>query len=209
MEIKEATFVISSSKANQCPSPTLPEYAFIGRSNVGKSSLINMICNRKALAKTSSTPGKTQLINHFLINNNWFLVDLPGYGYAKVSKTLRSTFSKLIVDYLNIRENLGVLFVLIDSRLTPQAIDIQFINLIGDAEIPFAIVFTKSDKVSQAELNKNMKAFKDELHKTWEELPPVFITSSVKTKGKDELLNYIDELNKSFVPSITVQTPNN
>ncbi len=209
MEIKEATFVISSSKANQCPSPTLPEYAFIGRSNVGKSSLINMICNRKALAKTSSTPGKTQLINHFMINKSWFLVDLPGYGYAKVSKTLRSTFSKLIVDYLNIRENLGVLFVLIDSRLTPQAIDIQFINLIGDAEIPFAIVFTKSDKVSQAELNKNMKAFKDELHKTWEEIPPVFITSSVKTKGKDDLLNYIDDLNKSFVPSITVQTPNN
>lgn len=199
MEIKEATFVISSSKANQCPSPTLPEYAFIGRSNVGKSSLINMLCNRKALAKTSSTPGKTQLINHFLINKEWFLVDLPGYGYAKVSKTLRSTFSKLIVDYLNIRENLGVLFVLIDSRLTPQAIDVQFINLIGDAEIPFAIVFTKSDKVPQAELNKNVKAFKDEVLKTWEELPPVFITSSVKTKGKDDLLKYIDELNRSYI----------
>ena len=207
MEIKEATFVISSSKANQCPSPTLPEYAFIGRSNVGKSSLINMLCNRKALAKTSSTPGKTQLINHFLINKEWFLVDLPGYGYAKVSKTLRSTFSKLIVDYLNIRENLGVLFVLIDSRLTPQAIDIQFINLIGDAEIPFAIVFTKSDKVPQAELNKNVKLFKDEVLKTWDELPPVFITSSVKTKGKDDLLKYIDELNSSFIATVSTPTP--
>ncbi len=206
MEIKEATFVISSSKVNQCPEPTIPEYAFIGRSNVGKSSLINMLCNRKALAKTSSTPGKTQLVNHFLINKTWYLVDLPGYGYAKVSKTLRSVFSKLIIDYLNNRENLVSLFVLIDARLKPQAIDLEFINMIGDADIPFSIVFTKSDKISQAELHKNVNGFKAELLKTWVELPTCFISSSVKNKGRDEILGLVDTLNGTFqVPSVKLK----
>lgn len=202
MNIKEAAFFISSSKVSQCPAATIPEYAFIGRSNVGKSSLINMLCQRKAMAKTSSTPGKTQLINHFIIDNTWYLVDLPGYGYAKVSKTLRSTFSKLILDYLNKRDNLVTLFVLIDSRLKPQAIDIQFINMIGEADLPFAIIFTKTDKISQAELNKNVQVFKDELLKTWEELPVSFLSSSVKNKGRDEILDFIDKLNTTTDLSI-------
>ena len=158
MEIKEALFVVSSANVTQCPKSELPEYAFIGRSNVGKSSLINMLCQRKALAKTSSTPGKTQLINHFLINKDWHLVDLPGYGYAKVSKTLRATFSKLILDYLNKRENLVHLFVLIDSRLKPQAIDVQFVNMIGEAGLSFSVIFTKSDKINQSDLNSNYSA---------------------------------------------------
>lgn len=198
MVIKEATFVVSSSKVSQCPEPTIPEYAFIGRSNVGKSSLINMLCQRKALAKTSSTPGKTQLINHFIVDKVWYLVDLPGYGYAKVSKTLRSGFSKLILDYLNQRDNMVSLFVLIDARLTPQAIDVEFVNMIGEAGLTFAIIFTKADKIPHAELNKNVKQFKDELLKSWDELPDFFITSSVKGRGRDEILDYIDQFNKTF-----------
>ena len=198
MVIKEATFVVSSSKVSQCPEANIPEYAFIGRSNVGKSSLINMLCQRKALAKTSSTPGKTQLINHFIVDKIWYLVDLPGYGYAKVSKTIRSGFSKLILDYLNQRDSMVSLFVLIDARLTPQAIDVEFVNMIGEAGLTFAIIFTKADKIPHAELNKNVKRFKDELLKSWDELPDFFITSSVKGRGREEILDYIDQFNKTF-----------
>ena len=198
MEIKEALFVVSSANVTQCPKSELPEYAFIGRSNVGKSSLINMLCQRKALAKTSSTPGKTQLINHFLINKDWHLVDLPGYGYAKVSKTLRATFSKLILDYLNKRENLVHLFVLIDSRLKPQAIDVQFVNMIGEAGLSFSVIFTKSDKINQSDLNKNISLFKEEMSKSWDELPQFFVTSSAKSRGRDEVLSFVDQMNGEY-----------
>ena len=198
MEIKEALFVVSSANVTQCPKSELPEYAFIGRSNVGKSSLINMLCQRKALAKTSSTPGKTQLINHFLINKDWHLVDLPGYGYAKVSKTLRATFSKLILDYLNKRENLVHLFVLIDSRLKPQAIDVQFVNMIGEAGLSFSVIFTKSDKINQSDLNKNISLFKEEMSKSWDELPQFFVTSSAKSRRRDEVLSFVDQMNGEY-----------
>jgi ribosome biogenesis GTP-binding protein YsxC/EngB len=191
MTIKEATFVCSSSKTEQCPPSKLPEYAFIGRSNVGKSSLINMLTDRKYLAKVSSTPGKTRLINHFLINNMWHLVDLPGYGYAKASKTEKGIFSKIITDYITNRQEMTLLFVLIDSRHEPQKIDIDFMSFLGENGIPFAIIFTKVDKLSKDKLSANIKAYKESLLEFWEELPQIFSTSSEKKTGRDDVLDYI------------------
>ncbi len=199
MQIKTAEFVISNTDIKKCPDSNIPEYAFIGRSNVGKSSLINMMCNKKALAKVSGTPGKTQLINHFLINDSWHLVDLPGYGYAKISKTERKRFEKFIWQYILKREQLTALFVLIDSRLEPQKIDLEFFRKLGHKGVPFLIVFTKADKLSSSKLNKNITAYKKKLLTEWEELPKTFITSSEKGLGKDELLSYIDYVNKELV----------
>ena len=198
MQIKEAKFVKSSQKVYQCPKPTMPEYAFIGRSNVGKSSLINMLTGRKKLAKISGTPGKTQLINHFLINDNWYLVDLPGYGYAKVSKTLRKSFGKLIESYIFSRENLINLFVLIDSRIPLQKIDIEFMVTLGENHIPFSIVFTKTDKLKKTTYNKQISAIEEQLLVYWEKLPPTFHTSAVTGKGRNEILDYIEEINKQW-----------
>lgn len=198
MIIKNASFLISSSKAHQCPKLTKPEFAFIGRSNVGKSSLINMLCQRKSLAKTSSTPGKTQLINHFNIDDQWYLVDLPGYGYAKVSKVKRSGFSKLITNYLETRENMMCLFVLIDLRHKPQELDLKFMRTMGEAGIPFCIVFTKADKISPQEKKKNIENYNSTLLEEWEELPKTFITSSTKKEGREELLNYIEEISREW-----------
>lgn len=195
MVIKSATFVISNTEISKCPEPIKPEYAFIGRSNVGKSSLINMLTNNKKLAKTSGRPGKTQLINHFEINEAWYLVDLPGYGYAKTSKMNRFKWTKFIEEYLRTRENLMNTFVLIDSRLEPQKIDQEFMNWLGHNQIPFSMVFTKTDKLSSSALQKNMAKYKKEMLKYWEELPPVFITSSESKLGKENLLNYIDDVN--------------
>lgn len=194
MLIKTAEFVISNSNVSKCPETTLPEFAFIGRSNVGKSSLINMLTGRRALAMTSSTPGKTMLINHFCINDNWFLVDLPGYGYAKRGKQAMQKLSELISDYVLKREQLTNLFVLIDVRISPQKIDLEFIEWLGENGIPFSIVFTKADKVKPAELRRNVDNFLDTLSQTWEELPPHFITSSEKRTGRDELLGYIQHI---------------
>ena len=198
MEIKEATFVISNTEYTKCPTDQIPEYAFIGRSNVGKSSLINMLTNNKKLAKTSGRPGKTQLINHFLIDKEWFLVDLPGYGYAKVSKSQRSSFEKFISDYLTKREQLTTVFVLLDSRLEPQKIDLEFMNWCGEKEISFSMVFTKIDKLSSSQLQKNLAKYKKEMLKYWEELPPVFTTSAESNFGRENLLNYIDNINKAY-----------
>lgn len=195
MIIKTATFVKSSGKWQDCPEPNLPEYAFIGRSNVGKSSLINAMMNHKDLAKTSQTPGKTQLINHFLVNENWYLTDLPGYGYAKVSKSLRKDFEKLITNYILNRRNLVNLFVLVDSRHTPQKIDLEFIQWCGESGVPFSIVFTKSDKLKPSEVIKNFENYKMELHKTWEDLPELYVTSAEKKTGGDEILKFIDTTN--------------
>jgi GTP-binding protein len=192
MLIKTATFVVSNTEHKLCPSDGKPEFAFIGRSNVGKSSLINMLTGHKKLAKTSSTPGKTQLINHFEINEKWYLVDLPGYGYAKVSKTARNSFEKFISEYLLQRKTLINTFVLIDSRLEPQKIDLEFMNWCGEKEIPFSMVFTKIDKLSSTELQKNLAKYKKEMLKYWDELPPVFTTSSESKFGQEKLLNYID-----------------
>ena len=194
MEIKSATFAVSNQDYKKCPAPTLPEFAFIGRSNVGKSSLINSLCKQKKLAKTSSQPGKTQLINHFNINDIWYLVDLPGYGYARVSKKSRSIFGKMITDYIFNRTNLMLVFVLIDSRIPPQKIDIEFINELGVNQIPFALIFTKADKLTHNEVAKNTAAFKKALKQYWEELPPTFITSSETGQGREEVLNYINEI---------------
>lgn len=194
MEVKEAVFVMSNSTYKACPEGKVPEVAFIGRSNVGKSSLINMLCNNKKLAKTSSTPGKTQLINHFLIDNTWHLVDLPGYGYAKVSKTQRAVFEKMINNYLGNREQLLNTFVLVDARLKPQAIDMDFLNYLGENEIPFSIIFTKADKLKPQELKKNVQVFENEMFKFWEELPPMFISSAEKKTGKEDILSYIEEI---------------
>lgn len=199
MPIKTATFFISSQKISQCPKPSLPEYAFIGRSNVGKSSLINMLCDVKDLAKTSSTPGKTRLINHFLINSSWYLVDLPGYGYAKLSKSVKEKWQKMIEDFLNYRENLMSIFVLVDSRHEPQKIDLQFIEWLGNSQLPFSIVFTKTDKISPGQLAKNISIYKTELGKQWEELPPFFYTSAKDTMGKEEIIKYIEESLKLFI----------
>lgn len=193
MNIASAEFVLSSTDVAKCPSPDRPEFAFIGRSNVGKSSLINMLTQRKNLAKTSSTPGKTQTINHFLINERWYLVDLPGYGYASVSKTQKAGWPKMIESYLRDRENLYCTFVLIDSRLEPQKIDLEFINWLGRAGVALALVLTKTDKISQADLSKSKKTIETRLLKDWEELPPVFITSAEKSRGRDELLNFIEQ----------------
>ena len=198
MKIKSAEFVISNTDVYKCPEDNLPEYAFIGRSNVGKSSLINMLTNHKNLAKISGKPGKTQLINHFMINKNWFLVDLPGYGYAQVSKDKRRTFQKFIKDYFNKRRQLVCTFVLVDSRLEPQKIDLEFMEYLGENAIPFAIIFTKSDKLNQSTLPKNIAKYKSIMLETWEELPPYYITSSVNNEGKEEVLAYIDQINKSL-----------
>jgi len=196
MEIKSAEFVISNTDINKCPDNGLAEYAFIGRSNVGKSSLINMLTNKRGLAMTSSRPGKTLLVNHFIINNEWYLVDLPGYGYATAGKSMREKLKDIIENYILYREKLTCLFVLIDSRHEPQQIDIEFMEWLGENGIPFSIVFTKIDKLSKSKLNENLKAYQNKLFETWEELPPVFITSSEKGQGRAELLGYIEEINK-------------
>ena len=198
MQVKEAIVVKSSQNTDQCPKPLMPEYAFIGRSNVGKSSLINMLTGRKKLAKISGTPGKTQLINHFLINGNWYLVDLPGYGYAKVSKTLRKSFGKLIESYIFKRENLMNLFVLIDSRIPLQKIDLEFMTALGEHQIPFSIIYTKTDKLKKTTYDKQIAAIEEQLLEYWEELPPAFHTSAVTGKGRDEILNLIEEVNKKW-----------
>lgn len=197
MEIKNAKFIISSTDNEHCPSDHLPEIAFIGRSNVGKSSLINMLCQYDGLAKTSSKPGKTLLINHFKINDAWYLVDLPGYGYAQVSLQQRGKLHKMITDYVEHREQLYCLFVLVDSRLKPQQIDLDFMDFLGEAGVPFAIVMTKTDKISQSELNKNLKVFKAKMLETWEELPEIFLTSSEKKRGRDAMLDYIEQVLQS------------
>lgn len=194
MDIKEATFLKSSPSLQECPKTDRPEFAFIGRSNVGKSSLINMLCNRKKLAKTSSSPGKTQLINHFNINESWYLVDLPGYGFAKVSKKQREVFQKMIHNYIFNRENLLNTFVLVDIRIPAQKIDIEFLQSLGENGIPLSIVFTKADKLKSQALQKNLAVYKKELKKTWEELPPLFLTSAEKKMGQEEILTYIDSL---------------
>ena len=193
--IKTITFLQSEVDWRKAPPPTLPEYAFIGRSNVGKSSLINMLANHKSIAKTSSKPGKTQTINHFLVNNAWYLVDLPGYGYAKISKNMREKWVKMIRDYLVLRENLQVIFVLIDARLEPQKIDLEFIDSLGESQIPFALVFTKSDKLSVLRVSQNVEAFKQALLETWEELPPIFVSSAVTGQGRAEILDFIAATN--------------
>lgn len=198
MKITSSKFIISKPHWRDCPNPEIPEYAFIGRSNVGKSSLINTLCGNKGLAKTSSTPGKTQLINHFLINEAWYLCDLPGYGYAKVSKKSREEWGKMIKDYILNRENLMNTFVLVDSRIKPQQIDIDFMLFLGEKGIPFSVIFTKADKIRQRDLNSNIKIYEEELFKYWEELPPYFITSSEKKTGKEEVLNYIGSINPLF-----------
>jgi GTP-binding protein len=189
--IKNIQFLQSETDWRKAPPPSLPEYAFIGRSNVGKSSLINMLANHKGIAKTSSKPGKTQTINHFLVNNAWYLVDLPGYGYAKISKTMREKWVKMINDYLVLRENLQMIFVLIDARLEPQKIDLEFINSLGERQISFALIFTKSDKLSATKVSQNVEAFKQTMLETWEELPPLFVSSATTAKGREEILEYI------------------
>lgn len=198
MKIKNADFVISNTDVSKCPKDNLPEYAFIGRSNVGKSSLINMLTNHKSLAKTSGKPGKTQLINHFIINKSWFLVDLPGYGYASVSKDKRKTFQKFIKDYFNKRMQLACTFVLVDSRHAPQKIDLDFMEFLGTNGIAFCIIFTKADKLNKSSLPKNIAAYKKELLTYWEELPPYFISSSTDKTGRDEILDFIQNVNESL-----------
>ena len=198
MQVKTATFVISNTDHQKCPTDGRPEYAFIGRSNVGKSSLINMLTNNKNLAKTSGKPGKTQLINHFIINDDWYLVDLPGYGYAKTSKLNRVKWEQFIADYLCNRPSLTNVFVLIDARLEPQKIDLEFMNWCGEKGIPFSMVFTKIDKLSSSALQKNLAKYKKEMLKFWDELPPVFTTSSESGFGKEKVLNYIDFINKEL-----------
>jgi GTP-binding protein len=196
MLIKSAEFIISNTDFRKCPQDGKPEYAFIGRSNVGKSSLINMLTNRKGLAMTSSTPGKTLLINHFLINDAWYLVDLPGYGYARRGKEGREKIRALIEDYILGREEMSNLFVLIDSRHEPQQIDLEFMEWLGENGVPFGIVFTKADKLGSGRLQLNISSYKDKLLESWEELPPIFITSSEKGKGREELLDYIEKINR-------------
>ncbi len=198
MDIKKAQFSTSSPTVSKCPNDTKPEYAFIGRSNVGKSSLINMLCNHKGLAKTSATPGKTLLINHFIINNEWYLVDLPGYGYAQRSKTVQQKLRQMIESYILQREQLVNVFVLVDIRHDQQKIDREFIDWLGQSQVPFTIVFTKADKLGLNKAKDNAKKWMEALGDTWEQLPPYIITSSTKATGRDELLNYIEEINKSI-----------
>ncbi|MEN8139141.1 MAG: ribosome biogenesis GTP-binding protein YihA/YsxC [Bacteroidota bacterium] len=198
MKINTSSFVISNTELEKCPSENRLEYAFIGRSNVGKSSLINMLTNNKNLAKTSGKPGKTQLINHFLINDHWFLVDLPGYGYAKVSKVMRRDFGKMISNYIENRKNLINLFVLVDSRHEPQKLDVEFMEWLGEIGIPFSIVFTKADKLNKHKLATSLDFYKNELSKNWEELPKMFVTSAETKLGKEEILEYIGELNEEL-----------
>ena len=198
MEIKQAAFVVSNTQVAKCPTHKLPEYAFIGRSNVGKSSLINMLTNHKGLAKTSSKPGKTQLINHFLINKEWYLVDLPGYGYAKVSKQSKKTFQQFIIDYFKKRRELVSAFVLVDIRHEPQKIDLEFMQWLGENAIPFAIVFTKADKLTEKQIQEHVASYSEILLQQWEEMPPYFITSSENRLGKEDLLSYIETINQSL-----------
>jgi len=198
MDIKSAEFVISNTDYLKCPDSQLPEYAFIGRSNVGKSSLINMLCNRKDLAMTSSKPGKTLLINHFLINNNWHLVDLPGYGYATTGKKMREQLQSIIESYILQREQLTCLFLLIDCRHEPQKIDLEFMEWLGENDVPFSIVFTKLDKLSHVKGVESIRVYKEKLEEQWEELPPIFLTSSEKRLGRDEILGYIADINKGL-----------
>ena len=198
MKIHSAKFVISNTDVRQCPNDPYPEYAFIGRSNVGKSSLINMLTGHKNLAKTSGKPGKTQLINHFLINEDWYLVDLPGYGYAKVSKDKRKTFQRFIKDYFNKRMQLACSFVLIDARHEPQKIDLEFMEYLGENGIPFCIVFTKADKLSKTALEKNLAHYEKVMLESWEEMPTSFVTSSVSSAGKEKILSFIEQVNLSL-----------
>ncbi len=209
MKINKATFVISNTDLRKAPQDPLPEYAFIGRSNVGKSSLINMLTNHKKLAKTSGTPGKTQLINHFIINEDWFLVDLPGYGYAKTSKNSRRKFQKLITDYFEQRRNLVNAFVLVDSRHAPQKIDMEFMRWLGEHQIPFSIVFTKADKLSSNELAKNTQKYKLAMMAEWDSLPQTFVTSATSKMGQDEILNYIGRLNDTLRDDIIAMMKEN
>ena len=198
MEIKKAEFTLSAPMESMCPKDNKPEYAFIGRSNVGKSSLINMLTNNKKLAKTSSTPGKTLLINHFIINNEWYLVDLPGYGFAKRSKKEIAKLEQMINGYLLQRQQLVNVFLLVDVRLEPQKVDLDFIQFLGTSSVPFAIVFTKADKLSATKVRQNVEAYHKVLSETWEELPPMFITSAEKKQGRDEVLDYIEQINKNL-----------
>ena len=195
MKIKQAAYVISSPSVDKTPKPDKPEYAFIGRSNVGKSSLINMLSGRESLAKISSSPGKTKLINHYIINNEWYLVDLPGYGYAKISQGERKKWEKMIEDYLRKRESLVNVFVLIDSRHTPQKIDLEFVDQLGQWQIPFTLVFTKADKEKPGAVDRHVKAFLDAMRQTWQFLPQHFVTSATKKQGRDEILTFINEWN--------------
>ena len=198
MDIKKSEFVISSPTVGKCPADNKPEYAFIGRSNVGKSSLINMLCNHKGLAKTSATPGKTLLINHFIINNEWYLVDLPGYGFAKHSKTVQKKLEQMISSYILQRKQLVNVFVLIDVRHEQQKIDREFVDWLGESNVPFTIVFTKADKLTPGKAKQNAAQWLDRLKDRWETLPPYYITSSEKKQGREELLNYIEEINKTL-----------
>jgi len=199
MKINTAEFIISNSEVAKCPAERVPEYAFIGRSNVGKSSLINMLTGRNSLAKTSGRPGKTQLINHFKINENWFLVDLPGYGYARVSKSAKETFQKFITDYFEKREQMICAFVLIDIRHDAQKIDLEFMKYLGEAEVPFCIIFTKADKISKGKQQQHVAAYRKQvIEDGWEEMPQHFITSSTDGLGRDEVLNYIEAINKGI-----------
>jgi ribosome biogenesis GTP-binding protein YsxC/EngB len=195
--IKQARFLCSNTDVAKCPAPDKPEYAFIGRSNVGKSSLINMLVGQNNLAKVSVRPGKTQLINHFIIDESWFLVDLPGYGYAKVSMTMKEKFQKIISNYIRRRENLYCLFVLIDVRHEPQKIDVEFISWLGENQVPFAIIFTKADKLGKVSVSKNVEAYKKELKKLWEELPSILVSSAEDGTGKEEIISFIESINNS------------
>jgi len=198
MDILSSLYVVSSPDYTKCPSPDRPEYAFIGRSNVGKSSLINMLCNNDKLAKTSGTPGKTQLINHFSINDEWYIVDLPGYGFAKVSQSQRKKWEKMIEDYLRKRENLVNVFILIDSRHSPQKLDLEFVNKLGSWQVPFCLIFTKADKENQRIVAANVKAFLEKMRQTWQFLPQHFVTSAIKKMGRDKILKLIEEMNGEF-----------
>ena len=201
MKIKSAEFVVSNSDVSKCPKDLIPEYAFIGRSNVGKSSLINMLCERKSLAKTSGRPGKTQLINHFIINKSWYLVDLPGYGYARVSKSTKKVFQKFITKYFENRQQLVCAFVLVDTRHKPQPIDLEFMQYLGEKGIPFCIIFTKADKLKPGAIDNHIEDHRTILLETWEEMPKHFVTSSSKYIGQEELLNFIHELNENMTES--------
>ena len=198
MDIKSAEFTVSAPMVSMCPNDTKPEYAFIGRSNVGKSSLINMLCRNKKLAKTSATPGKTLLINHFIINKEWYLVDLPGYGFAKRSKKEVAKLDQMIRGYILEREQLVNVFVLIDVRLDAQAIDLEFMNWLGISGIPFAIIFTKADKLTKAKVRANVAAYEQKMLEAWEEMPPYFVTSAESREGRDVVLDYIEQINKSL-----------
>lgn len=197
MQIRSSRFLMSNQNVSQCPNTSIPEYAFIGRSNVGKSSLINMLCQHN-VAKVSGTPGKTQLINHFLINDEWHLVDLPGYGYAKVSKSVKEKFQSIITDYVLGREQLTSMFVLVDCRHEPQKIDMEFMNFLGENEIPFSIIFTKADKLRPSELEHNIEVYKNKMLEEWEEMPNYFVTSSDKGIGKNDVLDYIEQINNEL-----------